>query len=1218
MKYLGTNYLPYIFLLLLTINFVNSEPKINSSIKVEDILGTQKCFDDKDQTNSGSNNDNTKMTIYEIKNNSTSNTIFIQYLSVKNFVVSESFNDDSSILHKDSAQSGIFYLNMNTGKSKYYVIIEKDSKPHKICFFSFPKKGNIFSPTKSNKNIKISSYELLSSSKLAYYIDNSDLSQSKIFYGIRFEEKILEKINKPKIEIEINFVNSERKSENFVINEWFLQNNYFYAPFYVPKLKFDEKFTDILIYLNIELKNENKNDEFFTFDLELIESQEITCEFNLNITSNKNNSIITPKIYFINIQKNIYENDRDILFLKKDIKNNYINPFFASNFNISNDNSALIDKDKNFIDITKRYLKSEKYKNVAKIDLFILILDEECNNIGDNDEVFISFKFFGGYHNLIHYQENNDIAKLFNEEKNKMVIKMDHCRTQYFINYFKTYNKTNDERILDIESAIGQMYLFHSNKIIGYNLDDYFNKINKLCIKKFENSVLSGEYNTLVASCPNLDPVMSYIYAHKKNNVDDIISFINQKSLIYIEYNNQYNFMFNSEEKNNEFEFRIKVLRTNIKGNYKIDITYESQAQSLENEKDFQVFKHTKNSNSNVTIKISTLSETETQNKGFILEIFKSIDTNENNIIYIEKEVEKSSLEMDKVILFLYDKNEVNSARSIIEFYNDNTNNRKVSICVHSGKGKHPFIINPICLDEKENIILNPNENLTLSYDNPYNNEKIDDENNQFYISILMDRAISYSYKYQREIDLDEDKYMDLNHKGNKIFKLSKKINQKKSIYYQINLCRNSYKDSKLYYTFNNSEPVLVKNDIYQEFSLDSIKTYLMEFNSETANQKGNFKYFYGPANLIKTINNFSKVIYISKNSEKDLFLIKFESPFTGLIDIKVILVSDCPDKYDDFCSLRQFCENYKKDNYNNTKIIDKKIRMRDNNENIIEINIDKKEINDFMNKNVDIYVISKSMENNLEIVYDVKSQVIDWYKLNKGDEEEIRENKNTICINCGLNGEKALNNNNEINNNDNNENKNNNNNHNRNDYNNYQNNQINRNPFNFGQFKYNNENNESTYKNNTNTYNNSNNYNNIIYNNDSSINNNYNNQFINNQRNNNIPYNPMNNNFNDNINIRGNNTYNYNDTINNITFINGTNITKEYNISNITNYNLIGKDYNQTEKAKEGTKRKKTRRLLYILLFIILIGILYYYISSCYNENVSYSKISKYSYYDF
>ena len=96
-----------------------------------------------------------------------------------------------------------------------------------------------------------------------------------------------------------------------------------------------------------------------------------------------------------------------------------------------------------------------------------------------------------------------------------MVIKMEHCRTQYFLKYFKMENNKTDDRILDIESEIGNMFLYHSHERVGTNLDDYFKQINKLCIKKYENSILSGKYNSLIASCPNLDPVMSYIYAHK-------------------------------------------------------------------------------------------------------------------------------------------------------------------------------------------------------------------------------------------------------------------------------------------------------------------------------------------------------------------------------------------------------------------------------------------------------------------------------------------------------------------------------------------------------------------------------------------------------------------------------------------------------------------------------------------------------------------------------
>ena len=101
----------------------------------------------------------------------------------------------SSILYKETLSSGSCYLNMNSAKNKYYIIIENDSKNHKICLFSFPEKGNTFIPNEKNSNIKLSSYEILSSSYLFYSINNKDFKQNKIFYSIRFDEKYINKIN---------------------------------------------------------------------------------------------------------------------------------------------------------------------------------------------------------------------------------------------------------------------------------------------------------------------------------------------------------------------------------------------------------------------------------------------------------------------------------------------------------------------------------------------------------------------------------------------------------------------------------------------------------------------------------------------------------------------------------------------------------------------------------------------------------------------------------------------------------------------------------------------------------------------------------------------------------------------------------------------------------------------------------------------------------------
>jgi len=77
--------------------------------------------------------------------------------------------------------------------------------------------------------------------------------------------------------------------------------------------------------MNIELKQVLTNNEILQFDLELIDSQEITCEYNINIVPNNEkdikDKIFYPKVYFIDIQRNIFEFDRDILLLKQDSEN---------------------------------------------------------------------------------------------------------------------------------------------------------------------------------------------------------------------------------------------------------------------------------------------------------------------------------------------------------------------------------------------------------------------------------------------------------------------------------------------------------------------------------------------------------------------------------------------------------------------------------------------------------------------------------------------------------------------------------------------------------------------------------------------------------------------------------------------------------------------------------------------------------------------------------
>ena len=613
-------------LLILTVlylaNIITSTPAISANINLEEI-SSQKCFSSaNDQTNE-------KTKIYQINNNGTSNTIFIQYISLSNIIISDSIDENSQVIFKDSENLGSHYLNMLPSKNAYYITITPKNEDYKICLVSFPHLGKEFEP-KQKSNIKIASFDMISNANLTYYIENCNLQHNKVFYTVRFDQKILDKINMPKMLLGVYFINSQRQQEFINIDKLYLKNDYYYVPFYIPKSNYTEKITKIIFCLDFKLKQELQKDESIKFDLELIDSQEITNECNINFGKDK---LLYPKVYFINIYKNIFEFDRDILLLQQDSENKYITPFFSPNININNNNSIYIQK--NLVDINKNtFLNNEKESTY----LLLLILDEKMCEIKENENVFISFKFYGGYHDLMHYQEEKTIQKFFNDEKNKILVKMPNCRAQYFINYFKQNSENeNDERILDIESSIGNMDLFYMNQLKGKNLDEYFYNLRQNCVHKYENSLLTGNFGALEISCPDNKPVLSYIYAHKKNLKEDVINFLDQKALINIEYNVQYSLKFNSQENQNEFNFRIKILRTNInikEEDYKIEITYNNQNLNLDKENCAQNFKHEKNSESNILIKInSNNSNDDVKNKGFILEIFKSIDISEDNIL---------------------------------------------------------------------------------------------------------------------------------------------------------------------------------------------------------------------------------------------------------------------------------------------------------------------------------------------------------------------------------------------------------------------------------------------------------------------------------------------------------------------------------------------------------------------------------------------------------
>jgi hypothetical protein len=79
-------------------------------------------------------------------------------------------------------------------------------------------------------------------------------------------------------------------------------------------------------------------------------------------------------------------------------------------------------------------------------------------------------------------------------------------------------------------------------------------------------------------------------------------------------------------------------------------------------------------------------------------------------------------------------------------------------------------------------------------------------------------------------------------------------------------------------------------------------------------------------------------------------------------------------------------------------------------------------------------------------------------------------------------------------------------------------------------------------------------------------------------------------------------------------------NITKENKFENMVNNSSLNLS-NQNEEIKENLqpiKNKKSRKMWYIFIFVLIACYIYYYKKKSNNDGVNYSQISKYSYYDF
>ena len=114
---------------------------------------------------------------YELMNEGLHKTIFIQFKSVESIIIYKSNQDPSSIIFsrkKEEGNFGNYYLTIEKDIHKYYIDIklsQSDLTNFKLCFNAFENKGNPFK-TIENKNIKISSYEVINSGKFLFYIND--------------------------------------------------------------------------------------------------------------------------------------------------------------------------------------------------------------------------------------------------------------------------------------------------------------------------------------------------------------------------------------------------------------------------------------------------------------------------------------------------------------------------------------------------------------------------------------------------------------------------------------------------------------------------------------------------------------------------------------------------------------------------------------------------------------------------------------------------------------------------------------------------------------------------------------------------------------------------------------------------------------------------------------------------------------------------------------
>ena len=747
----------YTLLTIIILQVVSSPLDIiTKEISLDSSVPKFQCYEE--------NNDSEgpKSYTYKLKNSGLNGLINFQFKNLNSFTIYET--EDKK--HKAKNTKNNYYFKIRKEISEYFLVFKvKENTKSKLCMSFLKGNGSMILDSDEQNSIKkFESYETISQGKFIFYMNNKNIGDNKLF-GFRIN-KNKEIFKKPKINVRVGC--NDKNDLKFNLTNIYSHNNFYYFPL---KINFENCVINY-IYINVILKykknHENNFDEKTDVQLELIDTQEINDNYALNIKN------ITNKILVCNLNKHLKKDNSAILFKTNDETGKYIKSFLTTD----NNETIVIKNESTLINN-----KNLKQLNFNKTNLLFTIIDNKNNTSND---LTIDIQYYENSQNISfsnkiqnnnntdpknnirstndkeinpsNETQNTNYTYLKNEISSINVISNDILKINETICSNQSFINANDYSFLECESISGKIKLFDKSKP---ELNNKNNTSNNTSINTSNNTSSNTSINTsnnssnnnYILKSPycknNPKDIFGYLFLYKKNSVSDNISFINRRSLLYIEPEKPYSINFDESLKNSSFAFRIKILNK-PKGKFFIKINYDLK-EYIYHKKTKSIFLKHLNESDN-TLKIDSILMANTYTKGFIIEILQNINKNKKNITYLNKENNGNNF---KNVIFVYGKN-MNTSSVKFDLNNENTDD--AFVCIHKNEGKYPFIKEAKCNDD-EKIKINKNSNYKFMFDNPYCNKTIKSED--YYLSIVSDKSISIKYNYEKSENKEKKKNVE-------------------------------------------------------------------------------------------------------------------------------------------------------------------------------------------------------------------------------------------------------------------------------------------------------------------------------------------------------------------------------------------------------------------------------------------------------------------------